>query len=393
MGRAEIFVFGEGAKRLREGALLLFNKWVRGVRGEPKPGDLVSVYDGGGGFLGCGLYETVGPVAVRLLSHREFHGSRFDLFIELFEKALRRRKIIGYLDTGFYRLINSDGDFIPGLIVDVYNDIVVIQSSSQAIDEALKDIVEALVEIYGEDITVYEKSDQKSRSDIGLMFRRRFLKGSKEETVIHEGNSKFIVNIVYGQKTGFFLDQRENRLFLEKLVEPGAKVLDLFSYTGGFGIHASNAGAGEVFFVESDKKAVEVLRRNLKLNSISKYKVYSADVWDVLPKIVGEKFDIIIADPPAFIPSKEHYSRGSKAYFRLFSYVAKMAKEGSVVFLSSCSYFLETSDFLKLANRAFRSQNMDHILLGTVRGAAADHVFNIESQYLDYLKSIFLEVI
>ena len=392
MERAEVIVFGEGAKKLHEGALLLFNKWIRGIRGKPKPGDLVNVYDDVGEFLGCGLYETVGPVAVRLLSHSEFYGDRFELFMKLFKKALRRRKIIGYFDTGFYRLINSDGDLVPGLIVDVYNDIIVVQSSSQAIDKALGDIVSALTEIYGKGITIFEKSDQKSRGDIGLPFRRRFLKGRKEETVIREGNSKFIVNVVHGQKTGFFLDQRENRLFLEKIVELGVKVLDLFSYTGGFGIHAANAGAKKVVFVESDRRAVEILKRNLKLNMVSDYEIYSVDVWEALPRIVNEKFDIIIADPPAFIPSKEHYDRGSRAYLRLFSYVAKMVREGGIVFLSSCSYFLGIGDFLKLVNKAFRNQNRDYTFLGAIRGAAMDHVFNFESKYLDYLKSVFIEI-
>ncbi|RLG71956.1 MAG: class I SAM-dependent rRNA methyltransferase, partial [Thermoprotei archaeon] len=173
--KAEVVVFGEGARKIRNGSLILFNKWVRKIIGKPSPGDLVNVFDEEGNFLGCGLYETLGPIAVRLLTHNEFYGDKFEIFTYLLEKAIMRRKIIGYYNTGFYRLINSDGDFIPGLIIDVYNDIIVLQSSSQAIDAALKDIIESIVEVYGKDITIYEKSDQKSRSDIGLPFRRRFI--------------------------------------------------------------------------------------------------------------------------------------------------------------------------------------------------------------------------
>ncbi len=394
MGKAEITVFGEGAEKVRNCATILYSKWVRKVKGKPKPGDLVEIYDEEGVFLGCGLYETVGPIAVRVMFNKPFYGNRYDAFHKLFDKALKRRKAIKYFDTGFYRLINSDGDHISGLIVDVYNDIVVIQSSSQAIDLALNDIVNVITEILGKHISIYEKSDQKSRSNIGLVFRRRFIRGSKSETIIHEGNSSFIVNIVHGQKTGFFLDQRENRLELEKFIEPNIRVLDLFSYTGGFGIHAANAGAKEVVFVEEDNKAIEVLKRNVELNGVRNFKVHADNVWNALPKLIGkgEKFDVIIADPPAFIPSKEHYRRGVKAYFKLFSYIAKLVKEYTLVFLSSCSYFLHVEDFLRLIDEAFKNQGVNYVFLGSVRGQAKDHVFNVMASYLNYLKSIFLTI-
>lgn len=394
MERAEITVFGEGAEKVRKGATILYSKWVRKVKGKPKPGDLVEIYDEEDIFLGCGLYETAGPIAVRVIFHKPFYGSRYDAFYKLLSNALRRRKITKYFNTGFYRLINSDGDYISGLIVDVYNDVVVIQSSSQAIDLALNDIVDVITEILGKHITVYEKSDQKSRSNIGLIFRRRFIRGSKSETIIHEGNSSFIVNVVHGQKTGFFLDQRENRLELEKLIEPNVRVLDLFSYTGGFGIHAANADAKEVVFVEEDSRAVEILKRNIGLNGIRNFKIYCDNVWNILPKLIGngEKFDVIIVDPPAFIPSKEHYRRGIKAYFKLFSYVAKLVKEYALVFLSSCSYFLSVEGFLKLVDEAFKKQGVNYVFLGPVRGQAKDHVFNAMTNYLNYLKSIFLTI-
>ena len=123
MGEAEITVFGEGAEKVRNGATILYSKWVRKVKGKPKPGDLVEIYDNEGVFLGCGLYETVGPITVRVMFHKPFYGDRYDAFYKLFSDALKRRKAIKYFDTGFYRLINSDGDHISGLIVDVYNDL------------------------------------------------------------------------------------------------------------------------------------------------------------------------------------------------------------------------------------------------------------------------------
>ncbi len=379
-----------GINALRDGSAFVYNKWLKFVEGVPEVGELVELIDSEGEFLGCGIFEKVGPVGVRVLSFTKYFPSLYDAVYERIMRAYELRKRLGYVKEGFYRLINSDGDLFSGLIVDVYNDIVVIQSSSQAVDKIVPTIIEVLVEILGKDITVYEKSVQRSRRDIGLEFVEKFHCGREHRTVIVEGNSKFVVDVVRGQKTGFFLDQRDNRVKLEKYVCGGERVLDLFSYTGGFGIHAANAGAEHVTFVEEDPVALELLYENLKLNRVRNYSVYGENVWNVLRKLMAsrEKYDVVIVDPPAFIQSMEGFRKGYVAYMKLYTLASQLVKENGIIFLSSCSFFLRREEFMKLIHKVLIKQ-YDYVILEVGR-ASKDHALRYADKHLDYLKSLFI---
>ena len=383
-----VVVVGEGARVVREGGGIVYRKWVRAPKGL-EPGELVVVEDSRGNVLGCALYDTVGPVALRVVWHGDCKfESPEDVVREVLIRAYRYRRMLGF-DIGRrqgFRLVHSDGDLAPGLIIDVYDDMSVIQSSSIVWDVYLGLITRILVKDLGVN-HVYEKSTQRTRRDIGLEPRQRLLYGTQYAKIIEEGSARFYVDARRGQKTGFFLDQRENRLQLENLVEKGDTVLDLFSYTGGFGIHALLAGANRAVFVDEDPDALEMLKKNLELNGIDvrRVQIVNENVWSFLGRDRAE-YDIVIVDPPAFIQSREQYEKGLQAYRRLYRASGQRAKR--LIFYSSCSTFLKREDFLSMLGYALALR--EYRLLGGIRGQPADHPIRPNASHLEYLKAAFV---
>ncbi len=384
---------GKGLKKLLKGTGIVYRKWVKAPK-SIRAGELVEVVDPEGDLVGCGLWDPLGPVALRILflSECPFKNVKDAIFYKV-EKSLKIREKLGLRFSGSYRLLNSDGDLFSGLIVDVYNeDVAVLQSSSASIDAILDVITDALNKVIGVK-NVYNKSVQRSRRDIGLEPKEGWIRGRKERVIINEEGVRFVVDIVRGQKTGFYLDQRANRLELRKYVGKGDNVLDLFSYTGAFGIHAVYNGAKAVTFVEEDPYAVEILKENLKINRVERFKIVNSSVWDFL-RGEKDKFDIVVIDPPAFIQKgdEESISRGKSAYKKVYTSALKLAEKGSIAFLSSCSYFLSKSDFVTIASRAALTAGFScYRFLGGTRGASPDHVLRGE-EYLEYLKAGFLHL-
>ncbi len=388
---ARVAVRGEGLERASRGAGVVYSKWVRPLD-EPRLGGLVELVDPEGSPVACGLWEEGTPVAVRILYYGScVHGDAVAALEEAVRAAYRARVKSGWASLGSYRLVNSDGDGLSGLIIDVYMDVAVVQVSSPAIDVNLDAVVKTMVSAAGVE-HVYEKSTQRSRLDIGLEPRRRWLRGGKREVVIDEWGVKFIVDVVDGQKTGFFLDQRPNRLEARRYAG-GTRVLDVFSYTGGFGLHAAHEGAREVVFIEEDPRAARLLVRNLKLNGVTRYRVINRSLWQVSPQEAGEGYGLVTVDPPAFIqePGREALRRGLRAYRRAYSWSLERLGEEGVAYLSSCSYFLDRSRFLELVAEVASRGSRWYRLLGGVRGAGPDHALRAEG-YLEYLKGVFLEV-
>jgi len=389
---ATVRVRGEGYRRALAGSSIVYRKWVEAVGGI-EAGSLVDIEGPRGDYVGCGLWESQGPVALRVLSRGSCPASDpMEAVRDLLERALRARRLWGLAgEEGGYRLVNSDGDMLSGLIVDVYNDVAVVQSSSTAFDALLDDIAGAVVEVAGVS-HVYEKSTQRSRTDIGLSPRARWIIGWRPRTTIREGDALFVVDVVRGQKTGFFLDQRANRLDVEKLVSGGERVLDAFSYTGGFGVHAAIAGASNVVFLEEDPSAIEILRENLRLNRITDYKIVPGSFWETINRVEG-RFDLVVADPPAFIQSgdPEAKRRGSQAYTRAYTSVLSKSRPGSIAVLSSCSYFLDRSEFLGIVSRAASRAGLEYRVMGSIRGLPPDHTLRGE-EYLEYLKTVMVSV-
>lgn len=388
----KVTVTGEGLERALAGTAIVYRKWVRAPK-NLRPGEAVEVRDPRGETIACALWEPLGPVALRILYHGPCpYRTPEELILYRIESAYKARRAAGLADTGSYRLVSSDGDLLSGLIVDVYaGEVAVVQSSSAAIDAHLEQLAEAIARVTGVQ-AVYDKSTQRSRRDIGLEPRRGWLRGRRERVIVEEWGARFVVDVIRGQKTGFYLDQRFNRLEFRRYVDPGDSVLDVFSYTGGFGIHAALEGASRVVFIEEDPEAIRVLRENLRLNNISGYEILEGSVWEKLPREAGRGYDVVAVDPPAFIQQgdQESWRRGRAAYKRVYTMAAKAAGEGSILFLSSCSYFLSREDFVKVASEALLEAGWrSYRFLGSLRGSAPDHTLRGE-EYLDYLKASFI---
>ncbi len=390
---ASLVVAGKGLSKVASGSSIVYRKWVKARHSLP-PGALVELRDPQGRPRACGLWEPLGPVAVRVVLHSACPWSDAGEAVrDLISEAFQARKRAGLVEEGSYRLVNSDGDYLSGLIVDVFaGEVAVLQSSSAAIDALITGIVDAIVEVSGVE-AVYEKSTQRSRRDIGLEPRRRWLRGRKPRVIVEEGQARFIVDVVEGQKTGFYLDQRPNRLEFARMTAEGDRVLDVFAYTGGFGIHAALAGAREVVFLEEDPRAASILRANLELNGVRRYRIVNESIWraEGVPK---GAYTLVAVDPPAFIQSgaPEAVEKGVRAYRAAYAWALERAAEEAVMYLSSCSYFLTRDLFLSTVNEVMTRAGARYRLLGSLRGAGPDHVFRGE-EYLDYLKGAFIHVV
>lgn len=368
-------------KRIGRIRSTVYSKWVFDDGGA-EPGDEVIVETYDRETVGIGIYDGVGAVSVRILSREKIRPVK-EVIEENILKAYRLRKKFGW-DS--YRLVYSDADNLPGLIIDVYRDTAVIQSGSIGFDKYLHTIADIL---FKQDIASksYVRNDQRSRKEIGLDVWKDWIHGEGDtDIVITEGEAKFKVNIENGHKTGFFLDQRMNRLEV-KYYSMGSRVLDLFSYTGGFGIHALLNGAYETVFIEKDRTALEYLEENLKLNGLHNRRVEVVDE-DVYQYLEGDesRYGLITVDPNALIQSRDEIKIGIRKYFNLYSQVYEKLEYGGIAFLSSCSYFLKPDKFMDIIG----SLNPRPHILGRLRGAAPDHPYRPDTPELQYLKAIYI---
>lgn len=337
------------------------------------------IYDKNNNFLCLANINPKSEIILRVISYeKDFCPKEF--FYKRLKKAYKFRKRI-YKDS--FRWVYSEADFLSGLIIDKFKDIVVIQNSNPLFDKYLDIIAECILEIDNKIEAIYFKGEFRSRKNEGLEIYNKFLYGNKEETIIEEGDAKFIVNVVKGQKTGFFLDQRENRILFGKLAY--GKVLDVFSYTGGFGIHAAlNPEVNEVIFIEKDKKAIEILKRNVELNDIKdKVKIVKADAFKYL-KNINEKFDVVNLDPPSLVHSGIKKSKGIKGLYIINCFAAKLSKD--ILVTSDCSYHIKEKEFFEVILKA--AENKFNIIWKGYQ--ALDHPVHPLHKELKYLKTLFL---
>ncbi len=378
----EVILEKGGADRVRRGISNIYVKWVKGIRGPISGGDLVVIKEDGE-TLGYGFYEEVGAIAVRVLS-RSLEERPDELIRRRLSQALRRRELLNL--GNFYRLVHSEADGLPGLIVDVYNDVAVISSTSSGFDRRVEEIASILDELIKPD-SIFLKNDSRPRKEVNLPIEKRFIKGSKGVATIREGGALFKVDVVEGQKTGFFIDQRLNRIEIEELAGPDMKVLDLYSYTGGFAVHAALSGA-KVTAVDESVDAVKMLRENSALNGV--------DVVSV-PQRVKEflesdpnVYDLIVVDPPALVPRKEMLNQGLRSYVAVNASVMEKVDSG-LIFTSSCSQFVTEELFLKVLFRASSLTGKEFRILGK-RGQSPDHPYDPLHPWTSYLKGFIIEI-
>ncbi len=394
----------------REESLKRFHPWVFSgavaeIQGSPAEGDIVGVYSSDGSFLAAGHYQ-IGSIAVRILSFDE-NVNNPDFWKIMIERAFLVRVAAGLAsplsdgevgeDTDCYRLVHGEGDNLPGLIVDYYNGVCVMQAHSAGMFRSRKQICDALVSLYGDGLkAVYDKSSGTVPFKAGLNPVDGYL--YKKEgfddagfTVREHGHS-FVVDWTEGQKTGFFLDQRENRALVEKFAKD-RNMLNLFCYTGGFSIYALAGGAAHVDSVDSSKKAMSLVDRNVALNGFSpdSHTSLCCDAIDYLKSVPEGKYDLMIVDPPAFAKHRGALNNALRAYQRLNAAAISKVAPGGIVFTFSCSQVVDKEAFA-LAVFSAAAQCRRSVRILDRLNQPADHAVNIYHPEGEYLKGLLLYV-
>ena len=390
-------------KRGREESLRRFHPWVFSgaiaeIQGNPLEGDIVSVHASDGEFLAYGHYQ-IGSIAVRVLSFDE-SALRADFWEDMLARALEVRVACGLhgsADTNCYRLVHGEGDNLPGLIIDYYDGVCVLQAHSVGMFRAKKHISDALRAVYGDQLrAVYDKSSGTAPFKAGLelidgyLYRREDFHAN--ELAVLENGQKFLVNWTEGQKTGFFLDQRDNRALVGSVAR-GRNVLNLFCYTGGFSIYALANGAEHVDSVDSSKKAMMMVDRNVELNGFepSRHTSLCCDAIDYLREVPVGKYDLMIVDPPAFAKHRGSLKNALRAYQRLNAAAISKVAPGGFVFTYSCSQVVDKEAFA-LAVFSAAAQAGRRVRILDRLNQPCDHSVNIYHPEGEYLKGLLLYV-
>lgn len=381
---------GEG-RTIKAGGMWIFDNEIESIMGAFTNGDIVVIHDFDGYPMGKGFINQNSKIEVRLLTRN----SRQEINREFLKQRVKdaweyRKKTV---DISSCRVIFGEADFLPGLVIDKFSDVLVVESLALGIDRFKLEIIDLLKEILSEDGIrikgVYERSDAKVRLNEGMERVKGFI-GEEFDTNVEivENGVRYIVDVKDGQKTGFFLDQKYNRLAIQKLCK-GARVLDCFTHTGSFALNAGIAGAREVIGVDASQLAVDQATENAKLNGLENVVSFRCeDVFELLPALeeAGEKFDVVILDPPAFTKSRSSVKNAIKGYREINLRAMKLVKNGGFLATCSCSHFMSYDLFTETINQAarnvhkrlrqveFRTQAPDHPILW-----AAD-----ESYYLKF---------
>lgn len=386
-------------KKGKEQSLLRFHPWIFSgaimrVDGKPQEGDLVEVTDCAGNFMALGHYQ-VGSITVRVLSfvQRDINQA---FYTERLRQAYELRLSLGLADserTNAYRLVHGEGDGLPGLVIDVYNGTAVVQMHSVGMYCDRKLIETALLEVMGDRLkAIYNKSEGTLPYKAGLNAENLYVYGRPESNEALENGLRFYPDWEKGQKTGFFVDQRDNRALIERYSK-GRRVLNMFCYTGGFSLYAMRGGAEAVHSVDSSERAIELTKANVELNfpGDTRHAATAQDAFRFMEE-TGERFDLMILDPPAFAKHLNVLSNAIKGYRRLNTKALEMIPSGGILFTFSCSQVVSKEVFRTMvfssAAKAGRRVSILHQLT-----QPADHPINIYHPEGEYLKGLVLHVL
>ena len=369
---------GEG-RTIKAGGMWVYDNEIESIMGDAPDGTLVEVHDFDGYFMGIGFINRRSKLTVRMMSRHQ-HVIDEDFIEQRVRDCVEYRKHT--VDMSSCRLVFGEADFLPGIVIDKFSDVLVVESLALGIDRFKPMIVDKLKKVLDENGMnirgVYERSDAKVRLNEGLERFKGFI-GEEFDTkvMIEENGVKYYVDVQDGQKTGFFLDQKYNRKAIWKIC-PGAKVLDCFTHTGSFALNAGMAGAASVLGVDASELGVEQARENAKLNGLEdRVSFVCRDVFELLPELEkkGEKFDFVILDPPAFTKSRSSIKNAVKGYREINLRAMKLVKDGGYLATCSCSHFMEPELFTKTIGEAahdvhkrlrqveYRTQCSDHPIL------------------------------
>lgn len=383
----------------KEESLKRFHPWVFSgaiarVEGEPEEGEVVDVYTSKKEFIACGHFQ-IGSIAVRVLSFRQEVIDRA-YWVRWLSVAKDLRRALGLIDNpqnNTYRLVHGEGDNLPGLIIDVYNHTAVMQAHSAGMHIYRMEIADALTEVMGDVIqNIYYKSETTLpfKADL-LATENGFIKGGSPDNVAMENGLKFHVDWLKGQKTGFFVDQRENRALLERYAN-GRSVLNMFCYTGGFSFYAMRGGAKLVHSVDSSAKAIDLTNKNVGLNfpGDKRHEAYAEDAFKFLDNM-GDRYDLIILDPPAFAKHRDALRNALRGYTKLNAKAFEKIRPGGILFTFSCSQVVSKQDFRNAVFTAAAQSGRNVRILHQLT-QPGDHPINIYHPEGEYLKGLVLYV-
>jgi len=385
-------------KQGKEESLKRFHPWIfsgaiHHIEGEPEEGEVVAVYTSKGEFIAIGHFQ-IGSIAIRVLTFQEEVIDK-EFWKKRFSVAYDMRKSIGVAGNPInntFRLIHGEGDNLPGLIIDIYDKTAVVQAHSVGMHVSRMELADALSEVMSDTIeNIYYKSETTLPYKADLGQENGFIKGGSPDNIAIEYGLKFHVDWLKGQKTGFFVDQRENRALLEKYSKDRA-VLNMFCYTGGFSFYAMRGGAKLVHSVDSSAKAVYLTNQNVELNfpGDSRHHAYAEDAFKYLDRM-GDQYDLIVLDPPAFAKHKDALRNALQGYRKLNAKAFEKIKPGGILFTFSCSQVVTKDNFRTAVFTAAAMSGRKVRILHPLT-QPADHPVNIYHPEGEYLKGMVLFV-
>ena len=386
---------GEG-RTIKAGGMWIYDNEIESIMGTFENGDLVTVHDFDGYFMGYGFLNMHSKIRVRLMSRKKEHMIDEAFLERRVRDAWNYRKAA--CDTGCCRLIFGEADFLPGLVVDKFSDVLVVESLALGIDRLKLPILDILKRVLAEDGIrirgIYERSDAKVREQEGMERFKGFI-GEPFDTKVEimENGVRYLVNVEDGQKTGFFLDQKYNRLAVQRLCR-NKKVLDCFTHTGSFALNAAVAGAESVLGVDASGTGCLPAEENARLNGVEdRVSFQCADVFELLPQLEqqGESYDVVILDPPAFTKSRSSVKNAVRGYREINLRGMRLVKNGGFLATCSCSHFMDPDLFKKTIQEAARSAHK-RLRQGEFRTQACDHPILWAADQSYYLKFYIFQV-
>ncbi len=395
MDKKALIKKGEG-RYLKKGGLWLYDNEISELKGNINDGDIIEVEDFDGYFMGMGFINRASKITVRMLTRRTRTYDIDSLINERVRDAWEHRKKV--VDTSSCRVIFAEADYLPGIVIDKFEDILVVESLALGIDLLKEKIVKAVKDILASDGInirgVYERSESNLRRLEGMKPYKGFIGPAFENEIeIVENGVKYIVDVMDGQKTGFFLDQKYNRQAAGRLCK-GAKVLDCFTHTGSFALNAALGGAENVLGLDISKFAIDTAVRNAVLNGFEeKVSFHCTDVFEELPMLYekGERFDVVILDPPAFTKSRDSIKNAVKGYKEINLRGMKLLKDKGYLCTCTCSHFMDSDLFLDTVHKAARDAHK-RLRLVESRAQSPDHPIVLGMDESSYLKFLIFQV-
>ncbi|HTY20163.1 MAG TPA: class I SAM-dependent rRNA methyltransferase [Geobacteraceae bacterium] len=380
-------------KRIRAGHQWIFSNEIRDSSGEKMPGEAAEIYDAGGDFVGIGYYNPRSLIAVRLMARTRTDIDAPDFYLERINRSLSlRRQLYPSLDT--FRVVHGEGDFLPGLVVDKFGDYLSVQFLTCGM-ERRKGLIIGILRTIFSPRGIVVRNDSPVRGLEGLEEVVEVACGDPPDLLeIEEHSLRFRVDLLHGQKTGHFLDQKENHLLLKGMAK-GKDILDCFCYSGSWGIHAASFGAASVTCIDASERAIALARENAELNGFSGImKCETGDAFERLRSLEGEgrSFDVVVLDPPAFVKSRKVVKEAMKGYFTINRRAMGLLRPGGYLLTCSCSYHMEREMFRDLLANAARQARRE-VRLVEVRTQAPDHPILLSMPETEYLKCFVIQTV